>query len=118
MADPRLRQQTNSQAQAGAAAQLVINIFFVTTDGMTWTVKPIAFHVDRDAERVYSASTAPQRDGHQVDVDVEAERRSNAQGQGLTVVNDVDFLDVLRQAVEAAAGDRDIQAALNPRGGE
>lgn len=119
MAEHRLRQQTNSQAQAGAAAQLVVNIFFVTADGTQWTVKPIAFHVDRDAVRSHGGPWGHGGgDHHPVDVDVEAERRSNAQGQGLTVVNDVDLLDVLRQAVEAAAADRDVQAALHPGGGE
>lgn len=115
MADPGVRQQTNSQAQAGAAAQVVVNIFLVTTDGTTWTVKPIAFHVDRDA---VLRSGVPGEGPAPVDVDVEAGRRSNAQGQGLTVVNDVDFADALRQALDATARDGELRVSLEPGGGE
>ncbi len=111
---PSLRQQSNNQTQAGAAAQLVVNIFLVTADGANWTVKPIAFHTE--------SSVAPPRPGTGgdspeggVDIDMEAGRRSNAQGQGLTVVNDVSLLEVLGRALDAAAGDMDIQRALTER---
>lgn len=112
MSDPS--QQTNSQAQAGAAAQLVINIFFVTTNGVEWTVKPIAFHVDRSTAPS-AREPATHSDQTRVDVDLKAETSSNAQGQGLTVLNDLDFVDVLRQAIDAAARDQDIQQALERR---
>ena len=110
----KARQQTNSQAQAGAASQLIVNIFFVTVDGQQWTVKPIAFHVDGTT----SPSTpglGAQSEETQVDTKVTAERASNAQGQGLTVCNDFDLLDVLNKAVQAAAEDKDIQTALEQR---
>ncbi|MCL5046733.1 MAG: hypothetical protein M1598_08115 [Actinobacteria bacterium] len=108
------KQQTNSQAQAGAASQLIVNIFFVTTDGQTWTVKPIAFHVDR-ATAPAANDPATESGATQVDTEVKAERASNAQGQGLTVLNELDFVDVLSQAIKAAAEDQDIQKALDER---
>lgn len=112
MSETKLRQQTNSQAQAGAASQVIVNIFFVTTNGLQWTVKPIAFHVDRDRVRRSDEEGVPS-ESSEIDLDVKANKTSNAQGQGLHVLNDFAFLDLLQEAVRAAAQDQDIQKALD-----
>jgi len=111
---PKVRQQTNSQTQAGAAAQLIVNIFLVTAGDKTWVVKPIAFHVD-DSARPLAHGTGGPSDGPTVDLEMEAGERSNAQGQGLTVTNEVNLLDILGRAIGAAAKDKDIQNALEER---
>lgn len=115
MSETKLRQQTNSQAQAGAASQLVVNIFFVTTNGLQWTVKPIAFHVDQDrAQRCEEPGVSSETD---LKLKIEA-NRGTAQGQGNMVLNDFAFLDVLREAIRAAAQDEDIQQALEEAGSQ
>ncbi len=108
---PKLRQQANNQTQAGAAAQLVVNIFFVSAGADEWVVKPIAFHVD-GAVAPLGARMSGSGGEPAVEVEMDAGRKSNAQGQGLTVVNDITLLDILDRAIDAAARDPDIQNAL------
>jgi len=119
----RVRQQTNSQTQAGAAAQLVVNIFLVSASDGAWVVKPIAFHAEGvtgwpagTGLPLGPAGADGAEDGKpEVELEMEAGRRSNAQGQGLTVSNQIDFPEVLARAIVAAAGDQDIQQALSGR---
>ena len=79
MAEASVRQQTNSQAQAGAAAQLIVNIFLVTVDGQHWTVKPIAFHVDRvrQSAAAHPSDAAGGGDRTEVEVAVASRERSS-----------------------------------------
>lgn len=116
--------QSNGQAQAGAASQLVVNLFFVTADGAAWTVKPIAFHTEGTVAGPRSAP-APGGSGGLVSstneartqVEVAAQTASNAQGQGLQVANEVNLLDLLDNAISLARNDPDIREALQ-QGGE
>ncbi len=110
---PKLRQLSNSQTQAGAAAQLIVNIFLVSTGDGAWVVKPIAFHT----EGAVSLGDRRPGDEERAALGVEAQARlaSNAQGQGLTVINDVKMLDVLERAIGLAAEDPEIQQALRAR---
>jgi hypothetical protein len=110
--DPGSEQQSNSQAQAGAASQLVVNIFFVSANDREWIVKPIGFYYNRSERPLTGGGTEPRPE---VDVKLEAERDTNAQGQGLAIVNDLSFLDILSQAIRASSEDPDIRAALNPK---
>lgn len=113
--------QSNGQAQAGAASQLVVNLFFVTADAATWTVKPIAFHTEGT---VAGPRSVPNGSGGVVNtthetrtqVDVEAQTASNAQGQGMQVANEVNLLDLLDSAVTLAQNDPDIRQALQQAG--
>ncbi len=111
---PKVRQQTNSQTQAGAAAQLIVNIFMVAAGDKTWVVKPIAFHVDNGARPMACGASVPS-DEPTVDLQMEAGQKSNAQGQGLAVTNEVSLLDILGRAIGAAAQDKDIRDALKER---
>lgn len=113
----KLRQQSNSQTQAGAAAQLVVNVFFVSASATEWVVKPIAFHVENDRAGTPGGISAGATQETGVEVQLEAERASNAQGQGLTVLTNVSLQDVLAEAIGRAANDEDIQAALNKKKG-
>lgn len=113
--------QSNGQAQAGAASQLVVNLFFVTADGAAWTVKPIAFHTEGT---VAGPRSVPNGSGGVVNtthetstqVDVNAKTASNAQGQGMQVANEVNLLDLLDNAVSLAQNDPDIRQALQQGG--
>jgi len=93
---------------------LIVNIFLVSVDDKQWLVKPIAFHVD--------GNTAPMGlphgdadDGGRVEVQMDAKKRSNAQGQGLTVLNEFNLTEVLGKAIGVAAKDQDIRKALSER---
>lgn len=117
--EPEIRQQTNSQTQAGAAAQLIVNIFMVSTADGTLLVKPIAFHMDGATNRPLQAPGGPVAGPAgvpSVDLQMDAKKRSNAQGQGLTVTNEVDYQEVLGRALLAASTDPDIQKALGTGG--
>lgn len=109
--------QSNGQAQAGAAAQLVVNLFFVTADGAAWTVKPIAFHTEgkvagpRYAPNASGGVASTTNESH-TQVEVAAQTASNAQGQGMHVANEVNLLDMLDNAVTLARNDPDIREAL------
>lgn len=107
--DPEVRQLTNSQTQAGAAAQLIVNIFLVNAGGSEWVVKPIAFRVESDGPPT-DANSADS--GARLDIQMEAGKRSNTQGQGLAVTNEVNLLDVIGRAIGAASRDPEVQAAL------
>ena len=92
-------QQTNSQAQAGVASQVVINLIFLTTDGVNWTVKPLVSYEQVNGIPISAAGT----ESVGAPMSVEAERGSNAQGQGMTVLNKLDVEKVVQALSEALA---------------
>ena len=92
-------QQANSQAQAGVASQVVINLFFVTPDGVNWTVKPLVSFEQVNGSPI--PSTRAESVG--ADMSVEAERGSNAQGQGMAILNRLDLEKVLQALNTATA---------------
>lgn len=113
--------QSNGQAQAGAASQLVVNLFFVTADGAAWTVKPIAFHSEGTVAGPRSvpgnsAGLVSSSNETRTQVEVGAQTASNAQGQGMHVANEVNLLDLLDSAITLAQQDPDIRQALEQGG--
>lgn len=105
-------QQTNSQSQAGAASQVVINLIFMTHDGTEWTVQPVLTLGDRQAAgqggppaALKGAPGAALRGSEgmpSLGVEVDPRRGSNAQGQGLTVETLVGFAEAVRRGVGTA----------------
>ncbi len=100
-------QKTNSQSQAGAASQIVLNLIFMTHDGTNWVVQPVVL-AEREAgsQEVTplgsSSASGVVPAGPTTDVGVESQKKSNAQGQGLTVHNVTHIAEELLDAMNLA----------------
>ncbi len=132
--DDEIQQQTNSQSQAGAASQVVVNLFFYANDleGSTpkWTVKPIVFVNDRQggppalsslpaAGLPVCAAKHSSAEGETeagIKVKVKGERDSNDQGQGLMVQNLINLQEILQNALDAGNESTDPDGSAGPPG--
>lgn len=112
--DDGIQQQTNSQSQAGAASQVIINLIFATPDGINWTVKPVVYASDQQGGQ-------PGGNGgidSDVNVGVKSSRDSNAQGQGLAVSNIVNMREIIDRALGAAVGEGSAVNSEEPAGSD
>lgn len=104
---PRQDQKTNSQAQAGAASQIILNLIFMTHDGTSWVVQPVVM-ANRDSSSGDTAqpgalsTSGAESEGPATGVEVESQKKSNAQGQGLTVHNGAHIANELLEAMNVA----------------
>lgn len=103
----RQDQKTNSQAQAGAASQIILNLIFMTHDGTNWVVQPLmTSQGEGGSESTMPALTSSgggvSAEGPSTGVEVETQKKSNAQGQGLTVHNVAHMAEELARAMNLA----------------
>lgn len=118
--DDEIQQQTNSQSQAGAASQVIVNLFFATHDlngsASKWTIKPVVFIKDQQGspsfssgppacgqtdQSVRSNDAAEGETEADIKIKVKGERDSNAQGQGLMVQNLLNLQEIINDACHA-----------------